>query len=623
VSKIDLDTITSGYNLSKINANFQRVEDELNNRVLYKDSPVGEPNSMSSNLDMNRRSILNASKISSNVLELGGVQVVPTDLAIDPYNGTREALRRSYAEAGYHLVGGSFEAGGTLVNVNDALLHESSGLAYKWGGAFQKVVPPNSTPATTGGVYSAGWLSLGDITLRDEVQQRLDTADANTAAFKANNGFNLVGRLLNLTTLKSALPTTAGDIVFVTSAASTTASEKHYGGGFFQAFDNSSSPISDDGGVHIIPTTGTLGWKRINFTELDMTFWGVKPDSGIDNSAEIMKAMSYVRTKKTTIRFPAGVVTSTQALPIWSECAIVGHGREVSQFVKTTNNGWPVASGVNIDALCVCLPDVYNPSGYTMDAFCIRPRIKGISLRRSSVTLANRSAYGIWGHKLAQSHFSDMLVLGGNYGFYSINCFLMIQEQVSYSGVVGSYAGVYVANTLTGSYGRSGTTCNFTQVGVGGYNFGFFIAGLDSTRLTQCDVEAISRVSGEAQCVGYAWINPMNCTMANCYTEDVDGPQLTVGNANTISIANSLVVDNFNMTPPNKAFTQPTPLMTVDAAGLGSLKVTFVGGDLRFAVAGTNNMMPPTAQGANCKVTILGGFTNPWSTSAGGVVTEL
>ena len=72
MSKIDLDTITSGYNLSKINANFQRVEDELNNRVLYRDSPVGEPNSMSSNLDMNRRSILNASKISSNVLELGG-----------------------------------------------------------------------------------------------------------------------------------------------------------------------------------------------------------------------------------------------------------------------------------------------------------------------------------------------------------------------------------------------------------------------------------------------------------------------------------------------------------------------------------------------------------------------
>lgn len=41
-----------------------------------------------------------------------------------------EALRRSYAEAGYNLVDGSFEAGGTLVNANDALLHEASGKAF-------------------------------------------------------------------------------------------------------------------------------------------------------------------------------------------------------------------------------------------------------------------------------------------------------------------------------------------------------------------------------------------------------------------------------------------------------------------------------------------------------------
>lgn len=130
MSKIDLDPITSGYNLSKINANFQKVEDELNNKVLYRNPPAGEPNSMSSNLDMNSRSILNASKISSNVLELGGVQVVPTNLAVDPYNGTREALRRSYAEAGYNLVSGSFEVGGTLVGASDVLLHEASGKAF-------------------------------------------------------------------------------------------------------------------------------------------------------------------------------------------------------------------------------------------------------------------------------------------------------------------------------------------------------------------------------------------------------------------------------------------------------------------------------------------------------------
>lgn len=41
-----------------------------------------------------------------------------------------EALRRSYAEAGYNLVDGSFEASGTLVNANDVLLQKRTGKAF-------------------------------------------------------------------------------------------------------------------------------------------------------------------------------------------------------------------------------------------------------------------------------------------------------------------------------------------------------------------------------------------------------------------------------------------------------------------------------------------------------------
>lgn len=43
---------------------------------------------------------------------------------------SREALRRNYAGAGYNLVDGSFEAGGTLVNANDVLLQERTGKAF-------------------------------------------------------------------------------------------------------------------------------------------------------------------------------------------------------------------------------------------------------------------------------------------------------------------------------------------------------------------------------------------------------------------------------------------------------------------------------------------------------------
>ena len=69
----------------------------------------------------------------------------------------REALRRSYAEAGYVLVSGSFEQGGTLATGTDVLLYEAEGKAYSWGGSLEKDVPAGSTPTSTGGLGPTAW----------------------------------------------------------------------------------------------------------------------------------------------------------------------------------------------------------------------------------------------------------------------------------------------------------------------------------------------------------------------------------------------------------------------------------------------------------------------------------
>lgn len=68
----------------------------------------------------------------------------------------REALRRSYAEAGYNLVAGSFEAGGTLVNANDVLLQERTGKAFSGPAG---VVSAGTNPAIGGFVDRSGVLS--------------------------------------------------------------------------------------------------------------------------------------------------------------------------------------------------------------------------------------------------------------------------------------------------------------------------------------------------------------------------------------------------------------------------------------------------------------------------------
>ncbi len=80
----------------------------------------------------------------------------------------REALRRSYAEAGYGLLG-TFRLGVTLNTLTDAILDEPTGIVYSWDGSFPKVVPAGSTPETTGGVIAGAWRPRTDAVLRTQL----------------------------------------------------------------------------------------------------------------------------------------------------------------------------------------------------------------------------------------------------------------------------------------------------------------------------------------------------------------------------------------------------------------------------------------------------------------------
>jgi hypothetical protein len=65
MAKIDLNTVSSGYlSQAALNANFTAIENEFQNKVLYRDNPSGEPNSMQNDLDMNGFHILNAGNIN-------------------------------------------------------------------------------------------------------------------------------------------------------------------------------------------------------------------------------------------------------------------------------------------------------------------------------------------------------------------------------------------------------------------------------------------------------------------------------------------------------------------------------------------------------------------------------
>jgi hypothetical protein len=80
VAKITINNISAGYSSNtQLNTNFDAVEAELNNKVLYRDNPTGEPNQMENDLDMNSNSINNVNNLSvSGTFTVAGTDYTTT-----------------------------------------------------------------------------------------------------------------------------------------------------------------------------------------------------------------------------------------------------------------------------------------------------------------------------------------------------------------------------------------------------------------------------------------------------------------------------------------------------------------------------------------------------------------
>lgn len=72
----------------------------------------------------------------------------------------------------------SFEDGSTISLANECLRWKSNGEYYRWDGILPKVVPPGSTPDSTGGIGDGKWVSVGDASLRTELSNGKYRSDA-------------------------------------------------------------------------------------------------------------------------------------------------------------------------------------------------------------------------------------------------------------------------------------------------------------------------------------------------------------------------------------------------------------------------------------------------------------
>ncbi|HII2802654.1 TPA: phage tail protein [Escherichia coli] len=437
------------------------------------------------------------------------------------------------------------------------------------------------------------------------VKATLDSLNSMREELLDKTGFNALGRFLNLSELRSHVPSSSGEIVYVASSASATAAEKHYGGGYFQSFDNTVSPLTDDGGIVIVPSTGTLAWRRINFTAYDMQFWGVKPDGVTDNASAIINAVQYAKTNHVELVFPAGNVKSSQAFPFYSRMSVRGAGRESSFFSKTTNNKFTITPEVEVDALIVFIPDVYDPSGVTMDTFCFKPKLEGITFQRDGLTSDNMCYYSVWAEKLAAPIMRDLNFIGHYIGMYGKNWFLFEAISVQFLGISGrTYEGISCANVSGSTYSLSGTSLNWHLVSVVNAQIGYNIAGQQYSHLDTCTAEGIKPIPGETLATAFRFTNPTSITLTSCGTELVQGEQFRIEMAPTPSFKGSVVINNFQVVDQVNP-SMPTKFFVIDSANVGTLSVSLIGGELTRNTA-LSNLQQPTLSGTNCVLSNVG-----------------
>ena len=571
------------------------------------------------------------------------------DYATNQVTGdSQKTLPAILRDVGFWPASWDFSTGGilTVSDRNKVVYDPVSKTWYSWAGTLPHVVAAGTNP-----VGVADWVPQTDPSLRNDlasaaenkgaslikttqgttVQQRLDSTDSNLAALGANSGFDKIGKFLNLAALRAATPSAVGQTVYVGSAASASHAETHVGGGFFQSVDNVQA-WPDDGGIVIKPATGTLVWKRINFTAYDMQFWGVKPDGVTDNAASITKATNYARSNRIILDAPVGDIYTSEMVPIYSNMGIRGAGTkaEGTVFWKTTNNAFPYKNGdtvvESINALVGFVATKTDRADSSMNSFCVHGRLENCMFRRLGLTKENvattRPYYGLFLGKSASPVIRQVSVEGGYIGIGAYVVFSGIMEMLSATQYNGyGYAGVSITDYRNSTLYSSGTSMDMRLVQVRGYQFGFQISRLQYTTMTNCTAEEITPMPGETVCYAFDFTDPYSIVMNTCATEYIHGGQIRVSSFANPSFVRSLTVNGY-LPIDQQAATASTPIFSVDSGGTGSLKVTFIGGDLSRDTTKANNA-PPVVAGAGAKVVVINSGGEDWVASGSGVFTRL
>ncbi|WP_436879562.1 hypothetical protein [Escherichia coli] len=233
------------------------------------------------------------------------------------------------------LAGVTFTTGATLNNPNELLFNSADNLYYKWTGSFAngpKVVPANSTPASSGGVGAGAWLSVADVAIE--------------AKLAGKDGFQYIGQARSFSELRTIEPKSSGQRILL---ASYYAGGRTGGGEFIarSAVGISNVP-ADDGGV-IATVNSSWYWERVDLDSVTVEGFGAHPYTvpidgsvpagAVSSSDAFQRMLNSVNKIVAADTYGVGYLIDTPIMMVDKLYSKIDHKRAVIQKTASTKTG--------------------------------------------------------------------------------------------------------------------------------------------------------------------------------------------------------------------------------------------------------------------------------------------
>lgn len=269
----------------------------------------------------------NAGKLDEFVTSQGWTYTDRFGLKRYTIEGLNYLAQQAMSAYGYVTLSGvTFTTGATINNPNEVLLNTANGEYYKWTGSFasgSKVVPANSTPASTGGVGVGKWLSVGDATLRGGL------ASNNGASLIGTHGGISLNWFIPFSSYSDMLTQLTNDVP-LNAVLSTQAfyAGSGVGGSYFRVKQSDNPPAMVQGCT--IPFGSTGKYLEVMFpTNTANLFQSGAVDGGL---TPVNSFIQYCWDNGVTVNIPKGSFIVQETMYIREGCRLVGTGMFTSSL---------------------------------------------------------------------------------------------------------------------------------------------------------------------------------------------------------------------------------------------------------------------------------------------------